>query len=84
MGQNIYSTCLTIDDEKLFYNKNKIYNNVLNLSLNNGYLLIDYIYLDSDERKKFYDNNHHYLIDILEFDNEKNIYNSNEKIKLGY
>ena len=46
--------------------------------------MIDYVFLDKDERLNYYNNKHMYLVDVLEFDNEKNIFNSNEKIKLGY
>ena len=48
------------------------------------FLLIDYIYLDIDERIKFIKNNHEYLIDVLIFDNDKIISNNTSKIKLSY
>ena len=54
------------------------------LSISNAYLLVDYIYLDIDERIKFIKSNHEYLIDVLMYDNDKSITNNSSKIKLGY
>lgn len=54
------------------------------LSISNVYLLIDYIYLDVDERIKFINSEHEYLIDILIYDNDKIITNNSTKIKLSY
>jgi hypothetical protein len=43
----------------------------LNSNLNlNGHLLVDYIYLDSDERKRFSKNTHEYLIEQLQVNHE--------------
>ena len=71
-------------NEKLYYNKNTIFNLILNSVITSSYLLVDYIYLDNDERIKFARSNHEYLIDVLQFDNDKICFNSNNKIKLGY
>jgi hypothetical protein len=58
---------------------------VLNLTKSNtSFLYIDYVYLDNMERVKFARSDHEYLIDVCQYDNEKNIYNSSNKIKVGY
>ena len=55
-----------------------------NLSIVRSNLLINYIYLDNDERKRFVKSNHEYLIDFIQFEGEKTIYNNHIKLKLGY
>ena len=55
-----------------------------NVSINNAYLLINFIYLDNLERKKFATSNHEYLISTLEFSGERTIYNTHTKIKLSF
>ena len=57
---------------------------VASLSISTAYLLVDYIYLDIDERVKFIKSNHEYLIDVLIYDNDRTISNNSSKIKLGY
>ena len=80
----IYPT-ITTNNEILNLTKSNIaFRNIYNLSLSNAYLLIDYIYLDNMERIKFARSNHEYLIDILQFDNNKIIFNTTNKIKYGY
>lgn len=63
---------------------NMTFRNIYNLTLADAYLLIDYVYLDNLERLKFAKSNHEYLIDVCQFDNDKIIFNSNNKIKIGY
>jgi hypothetical protein len=70
--------------ERLYLDKNKYFTHLVNLSLGNTYLLVDYIYLDLPERLKFLRSNHEYLIDVLQFDNDKQIFHMNNKIKIGY
>lgn len=70
--------------ELLHINKNKNFAWVNTLSISNAYLLVDYIYLDIEERLKFITSNHEYLIDVLIFDNDKIITNNSTKIKLSY
>lgn len=65
-------------------NKLKNFSWVNSLSIKNAYLLVDYIYLDVDERIKFVTRNHEYLIDVLIYDTDKTISNNSTKIKLGY
>ena len=55
-----------------------------NLSILNCNLIINYIYLDIDERQIFINNNHQYLITQLEYSGEKRIKNFNCKIELPF
>jgi hypothetical protein len=73
-----------INNEKLYLDKNRYFSHIINLSLNSAYLLVDYIYLDILERINFAKREHTYLIDYIQFDNDKLLFHSNNKIKLGY
>jgi hypothetical protein len=58
--------------------------NLDNITLGSTFFYIDYIYLDNTERLKFARSNHEYLIEHLQFDNEKILINNNNKIKIPY
>lgn len=58
-----YSIDFNSIDKCCFYNGS---NNINNLSLSNCNILIDYIYLDIDERKKFANFSHEYLIQSVQ------------------
>ena len=47
-------------------------------------LFVDYIYLDTDERRKFAQVSHEYLIDVLQFTGGESITSSSNKLKLNY
>lgn len=70
--------------ETIHINKQTNFAWVNTLSIMNAYLLVDFIYLDVDERIKFIKSNHEYLIETLLFDNDKAISNNSSKFKLGY
>lgn len=53
-------------------------------SMNECMLLIDYVYLDSAERKKFAQHTHEYLIEQLQFTGEESITGTNEKVRLNF
>lgn len=55
-----------------------------NLSINQSYLILNFIYLDNLERKKFAQANHEYLITTLQYTGERKIYNTTSKIKLNF
>jgi len=81
---NLYPT-ITINKEILFLTKsNPNFRSIYNLTISDAFLYVDYIYLDNMERVKFARSDHEYLIDYCQFDNDKIIYNSNNKIKIGY
>jgi hypothetical protein len=47
-------------------------------------LYVDYIYLDTDERRKFAQVSHEYLIDVLQFTGAESINSSSNKLKLNF
>jgi hypothetical protein len=47
-------------------------------------LYVDYIYLDTDERRKFAQVSHEYLIDVLQFTGGESITSSANKLKLNF
>jgi hypothetical protein len=60
----------------------KQYNFIMpdNLVFKNMYLLCNYIYLDKEERKKFYSNKHQYTIEQISYTNPLYFINLNNKI----
>ena len=58
--------------------------NMDNITLGSTFLYVDYIFLDNNERLKFAKSNHEYLIEQLQFDNDKVLYNNNNKINILY
>jgi len=81
---NIFNSITTNSEVVNLTKSNTTFRNIYNLTLVDAFLYIDYVYLDNMERLKFYKSNHEYLIDICQYDNEKIIFNSNNKIKIGY
>lgn len=59
-----------------------LYKELINISLKNLYLLIDYIYIDNDERNRFYNNKHEYIIEQIYFSGNKFIQNLSSKNNL--
>lgn len=57
------------------------YNKLKNISLQECYLLVDYIFLDTEERTKFTHNRHDYLIEQLNYIGEKTLVGSYSKVK---
>jgi len=55
-----------------------------NLSLNSASLWVDYIYLDTDERRRFAQVSHEYLIEQLQFTGDEGITTTNNKIRLNF
>jgi hypothetical protein len=47
-------------------------------------LYVDYIYLDTDERRKFAQVSHEYLIETLQYTGQESINSSSNKIKLNF
>ncbi|GLC54540.1 hypothetical protein PLESTB_000877500 [Pleodorina starrii] len=47
-------------------------------------LYVDYIYLDTDERKRFAQTSHEYLIDQLQFTGDESTSQTNNKLKLNF
>lgn len=55
-----------------------------NLSLDSAALWVDYIYLDTDERRRFAQVSHEYLIEQLQFTGDEGINTANNKIRLNF
>lgn len=53
-------------------------------SLEYAALFIDYIYLDTDERRQMAQSSHEYLIDQLQFTGDESTVNTNIKVKLNF
>ena len=54
------------------------------LAMADSYLLIDYVYLDSEERKRFAQASHEYLIEQVQFTGSETLGVSNNKIRLNF
>ena len=53
-------------------------------SLTSASLYVDYIYLDTDERRRFAQVSHEYLIEQLQFTGDESVSSTNQKIKLNF
>ena len=78
---NIYNDEFYVCPKSNIYNSPVIYPNI---DINKSYLIINFIYLDNVERKKFIFSNHEYLITNIQFSGEKVITNINSKINLDF
>jgi hypothetical protein len=65
-------------------NTHTIRDRVANANLVAASLYVDYIYLDTDERRKFAQVSHEYLIDVLQFTGQESITSSSNKLKLNF
>lgn len=54
------------------------------VSFSDAFLLTNYIYLDSEERKRFAQASHEYLIEQIQFNGGENASNLNEKYRLDF
>lgn len=59
------------------------YNKLRNVQLKDCYLLVNYIYLDTDERKKFVTSRHDYVIEQLIYPGEQTIESPNRKVNIN-
>ena len=57
---------------------------VLSNLMADSYLLIDYIYLDSEERKRFAQASHEYLIEQLQFTGSESLTSATNKYRLNF
>ena len=71
--------------ENIYNNNNINVNSVLNsLSLPDAYLLVEYIYLDDEERVRFSRSKLEYLIEQVSYNGEKIITGINQSFKVGF
>ncbi len=69
---------------KLDVNNNTINTTTPGLKLTNANLWVDYIFLDTDERRKFAQLSHEYLIEQLQFTGSETLNTNNNRIKLNF
>lgn len=55
-----------------------------NINIINARLYVDYIYLDSDERRRFAQSTHEYLIETVQYNDFDNIYGEKAKVSLNF
>lgn len=67
--------------ERIYQNRSI---NLKNTSLKSCFLLVEYFFLDEDERKRFSLARHEYLIEQVLYDGEKNIEGSKQNFNLGF
>jgi hypothetical protein len=70
-GYSVYPATITDDNTNIV--GEMLYNITLEdeLTISDSYLLINYIYLDTEERKKFATSNHEFLIEQLQYNGSK-------------
>lgn len=76
-SKSIFLPISSVDNNpNSIYIENKyIFKKPFDLSLKNIYLLVDYVYLDREERNKFYNDKHEYIIDQIFFTGNQNLEN---------
>jgi hypothetical protein len=72
-----------------FSNSNRLYihSGVIgtpSVSMQDATLLVDYVYLDTEERRRFAQVGHEYLIEQLQFTGEESAIQKSVKVKLGF
>lgn len=73
-----------VGKERLYLNKKKYFSQTLNLALGHTYLTVDYVFLGLQEKKAFLKHKLNYIINVMQYDNDKQIYHTNAKIKVNY
>jgi hypothetical protein len=69
-----------LDPKSIFIQKNYNFEIPSNLVFKQMYLLCDYIYIDKEERKKFYLTKHQYTVEQISYTNPLYYYNLNNRI----
>ena len=72
------------DNAPMQSNAHQIRDRVAAANLQAASLYVDYIYLDTDERRKFAQVSHEYLIETLQFTGAESITSSANKLKLNF
>lgn len=54
------------------------------VNLADAFLLVDYVYLDTDERRRFAQVSHEYLIEQLQFTGEETLVGANNQVRLNF
>lgn len=61
-----------------------IYQPLRNITIRDCYLIVDYYYVDDDERSRFANSRHDYLIEQLQFSGEKTFDSPNNNINIDF
>ena len=84
-GKNSMYTCYPKIDTSEILNSGSSQNYFLNYpAFINSYIIVNYVYLDTYERKRFLKANHEYLITQLQYSGENTIVNNNVSIKIPF
>ena len=75
---------LTIDFRSAAQCVNSVGGGPDTIKMKDAQLIIDYIYLDSEERKRFAQASHEYLIEQLQFTGQESLTGSNQKYRLNF
>jgi hypothetical protein len=75
---------LCFDQTPVLSNVHTVRDRVASAGLVAASLYVDYIYLDTDERRKFAQVSHEYLIETLQFTGGESITSSSNKLKLNF
>jgi hypothetical protein len=67
--------------EEIHVNRTIDFNNIV---LKDAFMLVEYIYLDDEERVRFSQARHEYLIEQLQFNGERTINGLHQQFKLGF
>ena len=71
-------------DECLFSQKSANTHVTVSKSLESASLFVDYIFLDTDERRRMAQNPHEYLIEQLQFTGDESVGSTSNRIKLNF
>lgn len=80
---DIYINVEFEEKEKLLV-RSSHFNNFKDIKILEADLITDYIYLDIDERKKFAENGHEYLVDILQFSGDEGVIDKVKRMILTF
>jgi hypothetical protein len=80
---NAYVTPISSNPQKLINPATYKYNKLTSLNLGDTYLLINYIFVDEDERLKFSQSKHDYLIEQIYYNETRNIIGPAESVRLN-
>jgi hypothetical protein len=75
---------ITIDFRAAAQCVNYLGSSVPSISMNDAQLIIDYVYLDSEERKRFAQASHEYLFEQLQFTGSESLGAINNKYRLNF
>jgi hypothetical protein len=67
------------DPNTIYIEKNYLFKKPIDIPIKNIFLLVDYVYLDRDERNKFYNDKHDYIIEQIYFSGNMNLQNLSNK-----